>query len=211
MGAVFAQNTYSGEGIGGRRSVRLNSNYREICPVVLPYAVRQKYFHTFDLSSPTMAPGFEDYADVVRDLCLRVGATTGLAHMTVDEKIVKAGWSQRRPKPHVDGCFMPATQKWGGGPGWLHNCNNIPAEEFKRMPIIIASSAVGARAWRGEFDGCPAEDGDLSHIELPEGEVLKPNFGYLLSADCIHESMIQDNDVQRTFLRIALPVDFQYT
>lgn len=73
---------------------------------------------------------------------------------------------------------------------------------------IVASSVPGCRAWRGQFDGEPKADGDLSHLELGEGEVLPANVGYLLSPDCVHESMIQARNVCRTFLRIALSVEF---
>jgi hypothetical protein len=186
----------------------LNSDYRELCPVVLPNFGRQMYMHTFNLAIPEMAKGFEDYLTPVRILCTWAGAFKGIAHMTVDEKVIEAGMSQRRPKPHVDGCFMPQQMRWGSG--WAHGCNNIPLGEFKRMSVIIAASAVGCRAWRGVFDGDPKEDGDLSHLPLPDGEVLRPHIGYLLSPDCIHESMIQPQPVLRTFLRIALPVDYSF-
>lgn len=191
----------------------LRSDYRPLAKVALPpYAGRQKYMHTFDLSNPVMAPGFEDYMDVVKVLCEIAGATKGLAHMTVDEKVIRPGQSQRRPKPHVDGCFMPKINIWGHepSPGWLHGCNNIPLSEYKRMPVIVVASEVGCRAWRGIFDGEPKSDGDLSHIELNEGEVLPANVGYLLSPDCVHESMIQSKEVRRSFLRIALPTDFEF-
>ena len=187
----------------------LLSYYRELCDVTLPYANRQKYMHTFDLSAPEMAAGFEDYLSPVKALCEAAGAIRGFAHMTVDEKVVSAGMSQRRPKPHVDGCFMPMAGSWGHEPGWAHGCNNIPLAEFKRMPVIVASSVRGCRAWRGIFDAVPASDGDLSHLVLGEGEVLQENRGYLLSADCVHESMIQPEAVRRSFLRIALPVEFR--
>jgi hypothetical protein len=189
----------------------LNSDYRELCTVALPYAGRQKYMHTFDLAKPVMAAGFEDYLEPVRQLCAAAGATRGLAHMTVDEKLVVAGMSQRRPKPHVDGCFMPSRGDWGhDGGGWAHGCNNIPAEEFRRMPVIVAASEIGCRAWRGLFDTQPTDSGDLSHLELGDGEILAANIGYLLSSDCVHESMIQERPIERSFLRIALPVGFHF-
>ena len=75
----------------------LNSDYRPLCQVQLPFAGRQHYMHAFDLAAPVMRPGFEDYAEPVRALCAAAGATSGIAYMTVDEKIVRAGWSQRRP------------------------------------------------------------------------------------------------------------------
>jgi hypothetical protein len=189
----------------------LNSNYRPLCAVALPYDGRQMYMHTLDFATPSMPAGYEDYLGIVTALCESAGAARGIVHVTVDEKVVAARMSQRRPKPHVDGCFIPDRGVWGhDGGGWAHTCNNIPLGEFKRMPVIVASSAPGCRAWRGEFDGQPANDGDLSHLTLGEGEVLPAGVGYLLSADCVHESMIQERDVQRTFLRIALPTDFRF-
>jgi hypothetical protein len=192
----------------------LYSDYRPLCSVSLPYRGRRHYMHAFDLADPVMLAGFEDYAEPVKALCQAAGATAGTAYMTVDEKIVLAGMSQRRPKPHVDGVFIPdrlhrdgkTMGDWGGGGGWNHYCNDIGVGPLRRMPVIVAASVVGCRAWRGVFDAAPREDGDLSHLVLDAGEVLPANVGYLLSPDCVHESMVQDQSVQRTFLRIALPV-----
>lgn len=190
----------------------LDSNYRQLIPVALPFANRQKYMHTFDLANPVMAEGFEDYLEPVRALCSAARAIKGFAHLTIDERLVLAGTSQRRPKPHVDGCFVINKNSWihDPGPHWAHSCNNIPLESFQRMSVIITSTVIGTRAWRGVYEGQPTNDGDLSHLTLGEGEILPPNFGYLLSPDCIHESMLQPTDVSRTFLRIALPIDYKF-
>ncbi len=164
--------------------------------------------HSFDLANPVMAKGYEDYLESVITLTSAAKAFSGIAHMTVDEKIVSAGMSQRRPGPHVDGCYLPEKTMWGGGGGgWNHTCNNVP---FKRMPIIVASTVEGCRAWFGQFDGTPTYDGDVAHFsdQLEESEVLPANVGYLLSPDCIHESMRFPVNTQRTFLRIALPTDY---
>lgn len=196
----------------------LRSDYRPLAVVRLPYAGRQLYMHSFDLAAPTMPAGYEDYAEPVTTLCAAAGAKVGTAHMTVDEKVVAAGMSQRRPKPHVDGCFVPyfggggGWSHGGGGGGWLHTCNEVGGAHIARMSVIVAGSERGCRAWRGTFDGEPKADGDLSHIagQLGDGEVLPANVGYLLSPDCVHESMVFDKPTRRTFLRIALPVDFGY-
>src|ERR1700722_111355 len=144
----------------------LKSSFRRLCRVELPYRGRQKYMHSFDLAEAKMAEGFEDYLDPVVSLCRSAGATHGIAHMTVDEKIVQPGMSQRRPGPHVDGCFMPAASRWGhdDGPTWNHDCNKISGEVIGRMPVIVAASAVGCQVWCGEFHADPRCDGDLSHI-----------------------------------------------
>lgn len=188
----------------------LDSNYKKLCEVVLPYNGRQMYMHTFDLAKPIMAYGFEDYLIPVLTLCAAAGATSGIAHMTVDEKTITAGISQRRPKPHVDGCFYPEKKSWGHEGGWLHGCNNIKLQNYSRMAVIVAASAIGCRAWQGKFDVEPKGNGDLSHFNFGHGEILPPNIGYLLSPDCVHESMIQEFDIKRTFLRIALPTEFDF-
>lgn len=182
----------------------LHSEYYPLTAVNLPFANRQHYMATVDIAKPAMPEGFEDYTPIVTRLLRAAQLFVGIAYVTVDEKIVKAGMSQRRPGPHVDGCFMPENNYWGhGGGGWNHGCNAVPVP---RMPIIVAASVAGCKAWRGSFDAEPVNNGDLSHAVLGEGEVLSANMAYLLSPDCIHESLLFNEDTQRTFLRIALPV-----
>jgi hypothetical protein len=177
----------------------LNSHFKPLIDISLPYKGRQLYMHSFNIDNPTMLEGFEDYYDTVISLLKASGRSQGVAHMTVDEKIIPAGMSQRRPKPHVDGHYTGT--HWGHG-GWGH-CQELP-----RMAVIVASSVAGCKAWEGQFEAQPKNDGDLTHIEheLGTGVILPPNVGYLLSPDCIHESMIFNEPIQRTFLRIALPV-----
>lgn len=186
----------------------LDSHYRPLCKVALPWRNRQMYMHSFDLADIAMAEGFEDYLLPVWSLCRHAGAVAGIAHMTIDEKIIQAGMSQRRPKPHVDGCFMPSKMIWGHEPGWSHYCDNIGGSSVHRMSVIVAASVAGCRVWHGTFDGAPKDDGDLSHIsdQLGEGEILSANIGYLLSPDCVHELMTFAMPTRRTFLRIALPL-----
>lgn len=186
----------------------LNSYYTPLSKVQLPFKGRRHYMHTFDVENPTMLEGYEDYLPIVQTLLNDAGVKTGLAHMTVDEKIVKAGMSQRRPKPHVDGCFVPQALSWSHpSPGWLHTCNDIGRGPIQRMAVIVAASEIGCRVWQGVFEGEPTDKGDLTHIsdQLGEGEILPAHQGYLLSPDCVHESMVMEKETARTFLRIALP------
>lgn len=183
----------------------LNSNFTTLVAVALPTAEleRQYYMHGFDVQKPSAPAGFEDYLPVIQSLIDASGVTEGIGYLTVDEKLLKAGETQRKPGPHVDGCYVPLVRAWGhGGGGWNHNCNIIPG----RMPVIVASNFAACKAWPGQFDAEPKSDGDLSHLDLGEGVLLEPNMGYLLSPDCIHESLPMPHDVARTFIRIALPV-----
>jgi hypothetical protein len=184
----------------------LESDYRPLCRVRLPFEGRRKYMMEVNLDEPTVPEEFDDYLDPIISLCAAAGGLEGaIVYVTVDEKVIAPGMSQRRPKPHVDGCYVPKLGKWGGGSGWTSH-NEI------RMPVIVASSVPGCRAWRGDIMGVPKEDGDLSHIQpyLGEGEILPANVGYLLSPDCVHESMIFEKETKRSFLRIALPVDYEF-
>ena len=182
----------------------LESDYQELRRIAFPaYAARQRYMHTFHTKDPHMPEGFEEYLDPVLSLLQAANVGPREVHVTVDEKIVKPGMSQRRPGPHVDGCFQVGNG-WGHEGGWNHTCNNIPV--LKRMAIIVAATVAGCRAWRGVFRGDPQNDGDCSHFVSGPSEVLKPSTGYLLSPDCIHESMVFAEETQRQFLRIAFAV-----
>lgn len=193
----------------------LRSTYRVLGQIQFPlHQGRQMRYHAFDLRRPEMPVGYEDYLHPVTALCHAADAWAGTAYLTVDEKIVGVGMSQRRPRPHVDGCFQQNgdQMRWGGGggSGWLHYCNDVGASPIGRMAVIVAASVAGCRAWKGTFTGRPAPDGDLRHIadQLGEGDVLPANVGYLLSPDCVHESMTFEQQTLRSFIRIALPVSF---
>lgn len=173
----------------------LNSSYSQLCDVSLPYAGRQLYMHTFHSGNPEMPDGFEDYSDIV-DSIIKAAGYSGEAHLTVDEKIVLG--TQRRPHAHVDGWYYKSRMAWGT-PGW-------GSHRGPRMPVIVASSVKGCTAYPGLFVGEPAEGGDLEHIrdQFTRQDWLEPGRAYLLSPDCVHESMPFSTPTQRTFIRIAL-------
>lgn len=182
----------------------LISRYTPLVAVSLPAPRgRQFYMHEFDLANPSVPKGFEDYLEPVKELIKAAKAFVGTAFLTVDEKVIKPGCTQRRPGPHVDGHYMKAQGIWGHPvPGWNHFCNEVPVS---RMPVIVAASVAGCRVWEGDFDAEPKNDGDLSHLALGEGKLVPANVGYLLSPDCVHESLPFEKETPRTFIRIALP------
>ena len=191
--------------------MKLHSTYRDLGAITLPaWQGRQKYMHSFDARRPVMASGYEDFESVVAELCAAARVSAGAVHMTVDEKIVAPGMSQRRRGVHVDGCFMPEGQFWGHddpAPSprprmWAHFCNQLPVA---RMAVIVAASVAGCIAYEGVFEGRPKNDGDLEHIrdQLGDGLLLPAGRGFLLSPDCVHESVVFALPTQRTFLRLA--------
>lgn len=226
----------------------LISQYSALGAVQLPaWSGRQLHMRRFDASAPVMPDGYEDYLRVVESLCERAGHS-GIAYLTVDEKIVRAGQSQRRPGAHVDGTWIPDLfahgqpssgghiqpgtgghpQPTGGGHGQPsrptqghyqpdrggggHGQPNRPSRghlhgaDIPPQSIIVAASVPGCLVYPGTFDGTPMDDGDLEHIrpQLGDGLMLPAGQGFLLSPDCIHESVRFQADTKRTFLRIAL-------
>jgi hypothetical protein len=216
----------------GRKSM-LHSFHYPIAKAQFPeYTGQQHYMARYNPRNHTNLYGYGDMAAIV-------AATFNIKDtifVTIDEKIIQPGMSQRRPGPHVDGCFTPADEAmeiedeeivldpatrdallhgpygfygggWGhGGGGWNHSCNRVP---FKRMPVAVAATVAGCRVWDGSFDAEPQNDGDLSHIweQLGEGFLLPANKIFLLSPDCVHESVIFNQPTQRQFVRFALPVE----
>ena len=182
--------------------MKLNSYATELCHVNFPaFEGRQKYMYTFPEDLRTITDPLLKVYEGLAEKALSFIPNLKAVHMTVDEKVVKEGWSQRKPGPHVDGRFMPEEMRWSHRPGWAHYCNSIPVD---RMPVIVAANVPGCVVYEGVFEGEPKSDGDLSHLDLGRGRLLEANKAYLLSADCIHESIVFDVDTERSFVRFAL-------
>lgn len=114
-----------------------------------------------------------------------------VGYMTIDEAIVRAGETHRRPGLHVDGLGA-----WGRG-GW-------GADGF-----IMASSRDGALAYRGLFEGAPGADGDCEHLREQCTERVRMLDGtlYWCNPTLIHEATPASITVTRQFVRLSLPND----
>lgn len=117
-----------------------------------------------------------------------------VAYLTVDEKRVQPGATHRRPGLHVDGSFRGKGGSWGGG------------------GFIVASSFPMCRAWFGEFDGEPGDEGECDHLapQLGEGVLLGAGEIWKLSPLCVHQSMPAPHPVDRQFVRLSMPNDFPW-
>ncbi len=182
----------------------LRSSYEDLGEVVMPaWKGRQCRMHAFDPSAPVMEAGFEDYVDVVAALVDAADVRGTEAYMTVDENIVAPQMSQRRPGAHVEGRLSPKDLWWWHQePGRGSSAKRRPVD---RMAVIVTASVPGCIVYPGEFEGEPKSDGDLEHIrdQFSEGHLLAANRAFLLSPDCVHESMVFAERTKRTFVRIA--------
>lgn len=185
--------------------MKLISTSRYVRDIDFPkFKGRQKYMATTTGDKVYLPDHLNAYTQSVQELCDSL-SYTGRIHVTIDEKRLKAGETQRKPELHVDGRFMKdidlGVEGWNNS-GWNHTCNELPVE---RMSVAVASSVSRCRVHNGIFEGTPSEQGDLSHIrdQVGTGLLVPANEWHLLSPDCVHESLPMDKDVERSFIRVA--------
>lgn len=138
--------------------------------------------------------------------------TDGPIYLMIDQGLVRAGASQRRPGVHIDGYWLPEVQAHGGGGGGGHigcwKTDGWAHADFRDAEaILLASSVTAARAFSGEFVGQPGEGGDCRHIDLSElAEVpLLAGRAYAGNVTMLHESMPVARDCLRTVVRLNVP------
>lgn len=119
-----------------------------------------------------------------------------IGYLTIDEQILKKGEFLRRPKKHVDGYYNGRCGAWGGGGGWGSVGNGM----------LVISSTPNCKAWLGNYDGEPDNEGGCEHIKLNDSfEIFEANQVYWVDGACIHETLPMEGDSPRQFLRLSMP------
>lgn len=120
--------------------------------------------------------------------------TAAKMYLMVDQSEVKAGQSQRRPGPHIDGNW----REKGGG--------TVSQDRMNLGELVIfASDVAGCVAYVGSYE--PADfkpGGDCSAMDLSalKKVALKAGYAYVGTVATIHESIPIERDCQRTLVRI---------
>lgn len=113
-----------------------------------------------------------------------------------------AGWAGPRP--------------WAGPhrlPSWLPKPDD-PEEKYEygmlQASRCLSHDEPGCRAWEGEIDGEPGEEGNCEHLreELDKHTVveLEPERMYWMDGDTVHESLPMPVATKRQFIRLSLPL-----
>lgn len=125
-------------------------------------------------------------------------AQKGVAYLTIDEALVKAGETHRRPGLHVDGVGPD-----GGVAGWA------AAPWSSERGMLLIASHVGCRGWQQDFLGAPLQNGDCAHLVSQcreEAEiVMQPGQVYWCGPLTVHESIPAKEPVKRQFVRLSMP------
>lgn len=122
-------------------------------------------------------------------------------YLTIDERLVKAHTTHRRPGIHVDGVYNGAGATWGGGAMWSGIGTGM----------LTVASHVGCRAWEGSFEAELGPDGEFENAEphlVGKKEItLQPSTLYWMGPHTVHESTPMREDTFRQFVRISMPSD----
>lgn len=135
------------------------------------------------------------WCDAVAHVCSLATVKTGVGYLTIDEALVRAVETHRRPGLHVDGVGA-----YGGGGGYAAN------------GMFLVSSHVGCRGYAQMIEAEPGPDGDCEHLreDLSMGFEMKPNRIYWCSPMALHESIPMRADTRRQLLRVSMPSSAPY-
>lgn len=139
---------------------------------------------------------FSAYRPAISHICEIATVKQGVGYLTIDEALVRAGETHRRPGLHVDGAGP-----WGSPAPWGKN------------GMFLAASHVGCWGYRQTLiDAQPGPDGDCEHLRsgLPMGFPMKAKHLYWCSPMALHEALPMRVDTRRQFLRVSMPSDAPY-
>lgn len=154
--------------------------------------------------------------------------TTLPIYLMVDQGMVKAGDTHRRPGVHVDGYWNPGKGKhgWrnrigahgGSGHGQHRRDRGYSGGHGSRPPthlrkgygeeaLFLATDVSACRAYSGEWEGMAGEGGDCSHINVSalHQVMFESNKVYAGNVAMLHESLPVKADTLRTVVRLNVP------
>lgn len=139
--------------------------------------------------------------------------TDGPIYLMVDQKVVKAGVTHRRPGMHIDGYWIPAKQCHGDG--WGHSpshkvhghSTHCTSGDWPNESIILASNVAACKGLVGEYSGAIGKGGDCSHLDLSglTELLMQPNKVYVGNVTFLHESLPVLANCERTVVRLNVP------
>jgi hypothetical protein len=150
----------------------------------------------------------------------------GPVYLMVDQGIVNAGQSQRRPGLHVDGNWVDPVRCHGHQPTppshhhpaptptprhihaarWDHPAPQWKQGAYRPEAIVLASDVTGCIAYEGQFDAaidaqgaCAADVSTLRAVELLAG------IAWVGNVTMLHEATPMQKRTPRTIVRLNVP------
>jgi hypothetical protein len=154
-------------------------------------------FHVHDARG-SLPPSLARWVPTIERLC-ELCPSHGTGYVTIDEALVRAGETHRRPGLHVDGVGPAGVGSWAAEPGPWGGPGGM----------LIAASHLGCRAWSQAVDGELRPNGDCAHMadKLDASAVVPMLAGraYWLGPYCVHEALPMPVDTRRQVVRVSMP------
>lgn len=134
----------------------------------------------------------------------------GPVYLMIDQGEVRPGASHRRPGVHVDGYWIAAEARHGGG-GHAGNWDNKgrwnECNFGKPEALVLASDVEAACAYVGKWEGAPGEGGDCKHVDLSglRRVPMRAGMAYAGNVSMLHESTPLPRAARRTLVRLSVP------
>lgn len=148
-----------------------------------------------------LPPDLTSWDEAIQGLAALVPEHRGkVGYLTIDEKLVQANETHRRPGLHVDGVYRGQAGAWGGGGGpWASQSNGM----------LLVASEPGCVAYNQRFEGEAGPEGECEHLRSQchraTRTMLRAETVYWMNATCVHESLPQRAPVRRQLIRLSLP------
>lgn len=138
----------------------------------------------------------QDYAHMLS--CSVPVIDRGVGYLTIDEALVPAGTTHRRPGLHVDGGSYGG---WGGGGGGWAGTGGM----------YLAASVTASMGWVGDFQAVIGPDGEVDQLDLQTHRLdpiaLVKGTVYHCNSHFLHQALPLAQTVQRQFVRVSTPSD----
>jgi hypothetical protein len=183
-------------------------------PEFLAERVYMREFHKED----GLPSDLSRWQGTVDDMLLGVD-TDGPIYIMIDQSVVGAGKTQRRPGLHIDGYWRKEIQAHGNLPthsGMSASSGrwDVPTPTWGGFEgafsdpegIILASDVPACQAISGQFSGDILVGGDCSGVAF-QGEAIRFEAGraYAGNVTMLHESLPLAAETPRTLVRLNVP------
>lgn len=193
----------------------MQSIVKQLCNVSFPIHTMERVYMQEFYKEKGLPDNLSRWQHTV-DSMLQDVDTDGPIYIMIDQGIVKAGSSHRRPGVHIDGYWVPQMQCHSGPGGHIHAKNKgyWDGDYWKHSKldwpdeaIILASDVKACAAYSGSWEGEIGEGGDCSSVDVSKLNrvELLPNVVYAGNVTMLHESLPISTDVLRTLVRLNVP------
>lgn len=211
----------------------IDSKFKRLATVTFPTFNNVRIMMMPIVIGDPLPVSLAQYDELMSKLVLVSGEHVGkVGYLTIDEKVVPAGESHRRPGLHVDSVGevtgdemarlreenkrleqalrnAQAAERSALASRTIYVDRPVASYGSREHGMLLVASAPGCNLYDGLVDGLPGSDGDCEHLRplLPTPEPMQANTVYWVGGMCVHESLPQERTTPRQLVRLSYPND----